>query len=55
MAAFPVGVLPTNNEDTGLTLTTAQYRDASARRGGSMMLVAAPNVAGPAVNPACAA
>ena len=32
-----------------------QYRDDSARRGGPMMLVAAPNLPGPGLSPACAA
>ncbi len=94
-AAFPVGMLPTNKNDTGLTVTTtsvdawradgtpvnqqalgdptvftgkgymllglqadapaAQYRDDSARRGGPMMLLAAPSLPGPGLNPACAA
>lgn len=94
-AAFPVGMLPTNKNDTGLTVTTtsvdawradgtqltqqalgdpavfsgkgymllglqadggaAQYRDDSARRGGPLMLVAAPSLPGPGLNPACAA
>lgn len=94
-AAFPVGVLPTNKNDTGLTVTTTsvdawradgtqltqqalgdptmftgkgymllglqadasagQYRDDSARRGGPMMLVAAPSLPAPGLSPACAA
>lgn len=94
-AAFPVGLLPTNKNDTGLTVSTtsveawradgtevgqgalgdptvftgngymllglrveapaAEYRDDSAHRGGPMMLVAAPSVPGPGLNPACAA
>jgi hypothetical protein len=93
-AAFPVGVLPTNRNDTGLVVqstsvegwradgtqlsqaalgdptafsgngymllglqadaTAAQYRDDSARRGGPMMLLAAPSMSGPGLNPACA-
>ncbi|KAA0111382.1 hypothetical protein [Mycolicibacterium sp. P1-5] len=94
-AAFPVGMMPTNKNDTGLTVTTssvdawradgtqltqqalgdptvftgkgymllglqadasaAQYRDDSAQRGGPMMLVAAPSLPPPGLNPACAA
>jgi hypothetical protein len=94
-AAFPVGMMPTNKNDTGLTVTTssvdawradgtqltqqalgdptvftgkgymllglqadasaAQYRDDSARRGGPMMLLAAPSLPPPGLNPACAA
>ncbi|WP_445167319.1 hypothetical protein ACTXG7_26490 [Mycolicibacterium sp. Dal123E01] len=94
-AAFPVGVLPTNKNDTGLSIMTtsvdgfradgtqltqqalgdptmftgkgymllglqadaggAQYRDDSARRGGPMMLVAAPSLPGTGLSPACAA
>ena len=94
-AAFPVGVLPTNKNDTGLTVTTTsvdawradgtqltqqalgdptvftgkgymllglqadagatQYRDDSARRGGPMMLLAAPSLPAPGLSPACAA
>jgi len=94
-AAFPVGVLPTNKNDTGLSITTtsvdgfradgtqltqqalgdpmvftgkgymllglqadaggAQYRDDSERRGGPMMLVAAPSLPGTGLSPACAA
>jgi hypothetical protein len=93
-AAFPVGLLPTNVNDTGLvvksssasawradgkpitkahlgdpaafngngymllgleaTAVGAQYRDDSARRGGPMMLVAAPTLPGRGLNPACA-
>lgn len=93
-AAFPVGVLPTNKNDTGLVVRTtsvdawradgtqltqaalgdptvftgngymllglqadapaAQYRDDSARRGGPMMLIAAPTLPGPGLDPACA-
>ncbi|MBB3604961.1 hypothetical protein FHT40_004645 [Mycolicibacterium sp. BK556] len=94
-AAFPVGLLPTNKNDTGLTVMTTsvdgfradgtqlteqalgdptvfagkgymllglqadagagQYRDDSVRRGGPMMLVAAPSLPGPGLSPACAA
>jgi hypothetical protein len=93
--AFPVGLLPTNANDTGLTVKTtslsawhangtpvtkaqlgdpggfsgggymllglqaeaiqARYRDDSASRGGPMMLLASPTVAGRGLNPACAA
>ncbi|MCV7198192.1 hypothetical protein [Mycobacterium angelicum] len=94
-AAFPVGLLPTNQNDTGLVvkttsisawradgtpLTKAQlgdpvaftgngymllglsadalgerYRDDSAKRGGPMMLLAAPTLPGRGLNPACSA
>ena len=94
-AAFPVGVLPTNGNDTGVVIKTtslsawhadgtpvtkaqlgdpaafagngymllglqaeaiaARYRDDSAARGGPMMLIAAPTLAGRGLNPACAA
>ena len=94
-AAFPVGVLPTNGNDTGVVIKTtslsawhadgtpvtkaqlgdpaafvgngymllglraeaiaARYRDDSAARGGPMMLVASPTLAGRGLNPACAA
>ncbi len=90
-AAFPVGVLPTNENDTGLVLKTtsvdafradgaqldpsamgdpnafsgngymllgleidglaARYRDDSARRGGPMMVLAAPTLPGPRAEP----
>ncbi len=93
-AAFPVGVLPTNANDTGLVVKTtslsawradgapvtkaqlgdpgaftgngymllgleadaiaARYRDDSAKRGGPLMLLASPTVAGRGLNPACA-
>ncbi|OBK26716.1 hypothetical protein A5634_24540 [Mycobacterium asiaticum] len=93
--AFPVGLLPTNVNDTGLVVKStgvtawradglqigkaqlgdpaaftgngymllnletsaigAQYRDDSARRGGPMMLLAAPTLPGRGLNPACAA
>jgi hypothetical protein len=92
-AAFPVGVLPTNENDTGLVLKTtsvdafradgaklgpaalgdpaafngngymllgleisglaARYRDDSARRGGPMMVLAAPTLPTPGVSHAC--
>jgi hypothetical protein len=92
-AAFPVGVLPTNENDTGLVLKTtsvdafradgaqlnpsamgdptafsgngymllgleidglaARYRDDSARRGGPMMVLAAPTLAAPGLSHAC--
>lgn len=92
-AAFPVGVLPTNVNDTGLTIKTssvdgfsadgaqlaptalgepdaftgngymllgleidglaAQYRDDSARRGGPLMVVAAPTLPPPGLSHAC--
>jgi hypothetical protein len=92
-AAFPVGVLPTNENDTGLVLKTtsvdafradgsqldpsamgdpaafsgkgymllgieisglaARYRDESARRGGPMMLLAAPTLPPPGLSHAC--
>lgn len=94
-AAFPLGVLPTNSNDTGLVVTTssveawrangtplselslgdprvfagngymllgveidavaAKYRDDSQRRGGPMMVLAAPSQPGFGGNPACAA
>ncbi len=94
-AAFPVGLPPTNVNDTGLVLSTtsveawrangtpltpaalgdptafsgsgymllglradavaAEYRDESGRRGGPMMLLAAPTLPPPGLNPACAA
>ncbi|WP_445162350.1 hypothetical protein ACTXG5_03350 [Mycobacterium sp. Dal123C01] len=94
-AAFPVGLMPTNVNDTGLVVKTTslsawradgkpvtqaqlgdptaftgngymllgleadaiadRYRDDSARRGGPMMLLAAPTLPGPGLNPACAA
>ncbi|WIM90426.1 hypothetical protein PT015_20260 [Candidatus Mycobacterium wuenschmannii] len=94
-AAFPVGVLPTKESDTGLVVRTtsaaawrtdgtqlsqqslgdpaaftgtgymllgleastiaAKYRDDSAARGGPMMLVVAPTLPPPGLNPACAA
>jgi len=93
-AAFPVGVLPTNANDTGLVVKTtslsawradgapvtkaqlgdpgaftgngymllgleadaiaARYRDDSAKRGGPLMLLASPTLAGRGLNPACA-
>jgi hypothetical protein len=93
-AAFPVGVLPTNPNDTGLVLKTtsveafgahgaqlgptalgdptafngngymllgleigglaAQYRDDTARRGGPMMVLAAPTLPGDGLSYACA-
>jgi hypothetical protein len=92
-AAFPVGVLPTNENDTGLMLKTAsvdafradgaqlnqsamgdpnafsgngymllgleidglaaRYRDDSARRGGPMMVLAAPSLPAPGLSHAC--
>jgi hypothetical protein len=92
-AAFPVGVLPTNENDTGLVLKTtsvdafradgaqlnpsamgdptafsgngymllgleidglaARYRDDSARRGGPMMVLAAPTLPAPGLSHAC--
>jgi hypothetical protein len=92
-AAFPVGVLPTNENDTGLVLRTtsvdafradgaqldpsamgdpnafsgngymllgleidglaARYRDDSARRGGPMMVLAAPTLPAPGLSHAC--
>lgn len=92
-AAFPVGVLPTNENDTGLVLKTTsvdafradgaqldpsamgdptafsgngymllgleinglaeRYRDDSARRGGPMMVLAAPTLPAPGLSHAC--
>jgi hypothetical protein len=92
-AAFPVGVLPTNENDSGLVLKTtsvdafradgsqldpsamgdpaafsgngymllgieisglaARYRDESARRGGPMMVLAAPTLPPPGLSHAC--
>jgi len=92
-AAFPVGLLPTNENDTGLVLRTtsidafradgaqldpsamgdptafsgngymllgleidglaARYRDDSARRGGPMMVLAAPTLPAPGLSHAC--
>jgi hypothetical protein len=92
-AAFPIGVLPTNENDTGLVLKTtsvdafradgaqldqsamgdptafsgngymllgleiaglaARYRDDSARRGGPMMVLAAPTMPAPGLSHAC--
>ena len=92
-AAFPVGVMPTNENDTGLVLKTtsvdafradgaqlnpsamgdptafsgngymllgleidglaARYRDDSARRGGPMMVLAAPTLPAPGLSHAC--
>jgi hypothetical protein len=92
-AAFPVGVLPTNENDTGLVLKTtsvdafradgaqldpsamgdpnafsgngymllgleidglaARYRDDSSRRGGPMMVLAAPTLPAPGLSHAC--
>ncbi|PJK24034.1 hypothetical protein [Mycolicibacterium goodii] len=92
-AAFPVGVLPTNPNDTGLSIKTTsvdgfsadgaqlaptalgepdafsgngymlvgleisglaqRYRDDSARRGGPLMLVAAPTLPPPGLSHAC--
>jgi hypothetical protein len=92
-AAFPVGVLPTNENDTGVVLKTtsvdafsadgaqldpsamgdptafsgtgymllgleidglaARYRDDSARRGGPMMVLAAPTMPAPGLSHAC--
>jgi hypothetical protein len=92
-AAFPVGVLPTNENDTGLVLKTtsvdafradgaqldpsaigdpnafsgngymltgleidglaARYRDDSAKRGGPMMVLAAPTLPAPGLSHAC--
>jgi hypothetical protein len=92
-AAFPVGLLPTNENDTGLVLKTtsidafradgaqldpsamgdptafsgngymllgleiaglaARYRDDSARRGGPMMVLAAPTLPPPGLSHAC--
>ena len=92
-AAFPVGLLPTNENDTGLVVKTSsvtafhadgtqldptalgdpaaftgngymllaleidglagQYRDDSARRGGPMMLLAAPTLPGDGLSHAC--
>jgi hypothetical protein len=94
-AAFPVGVLPTKESDTGLVVRTssvaawradgsalnqqslgdpaafngsgymllglqadtiaAKYRDDSTARGGPMMLLAAPTLPPPGLNPACTA
>ena len=94
-AAFPVGLLPTKENDTGLVVKTtssdawradgtqltqaslgdpaafigsgymllglsadtiaAKYRDESAARGGPMMLLAAPTLPPPGLNPACSA
>jgi hypothetical protein len=94
-AAFPVGLMPTNKTDAGLTMRTtsvdafradgsqlapdalgdptaftgrgymllglevsglaAQYRDDSARRGGPLMVLAAPTVPGDGLSYACAA
>jgi hypothetical protein len=94
-AAFPVGVLPTKESDTGLVVRTssvaawradgsalnqqslgdpaafngsgymllglqadtiaAKYRDDSSARGGPMMLLAAPTLPPPGLNPACTA
>ncbi|RUP02658.1 MAG: hypothetical protein EKK34_23000 [Mycobacterium sp.] len=94
-APFPVGLPPTNVNDTGLVVKStnvsawradglpinkaqlgdpgafkgdgymllnleagaigAQYRDESARRGGPLMLVAAPSLPGRGLSPACAA
>jgi hypothetical protein len=92
-AAFPIGVLPTNENDTGLVLKStsvdafradgaqldpsamgdptafsgngymllgleiaglaARYRDDSARRGGPMMVLAAPTLPAPGLSHAC--
>lgn len=92
-AAFPVGLLPTNVSDTGITVTTtsveawradgtpltpeslgvpaafagkgsmllglradavaADYREASERRGGPLMLLVNPTLPPPGVSPAC--
>ena len=92
-AAFPIGVLPTNENDTGLVLKTtsvdafradgaqlnpsamgdptafsgngymllgleidglaARYRDDSARRGGPMVVLAAPTLPAPGLSHAC--
>jgi len=92
-AAFPVGMMPTNENDTGLVLKTssvdafradgaqldpsaigdptafsgngymllgleiaglaARYRDDSARRGGPMMVLAAPTLPAPGLSHAC--
>jgi hypothetical protein len=92
-AAFPIGVLPTNENDTGLMLKTtsvdafradgaqlnpsamgdptafsgngymllgleidglaARYRDDSARRGGPMVVLAAPTLPAPGLSHAC--
>jgi hypothetical protein len=92
-AAFPVGLMPTNENDTGLVLKTtsvdafradgaqlnpsamgdptafsgngymllgleidglaARYRDDSARRGGPMMVLAAPTLPAPGLSHAC--
>ena len=94
-AAFPLGMLPSNENDTGLAIKTtsvsawradgtavtqaslgdaavfvgagymllglaadavaARYRAESAARGGPMMLVAAPTLPAPGLNPGCAA
>ncbi|MCV7230083.1 hypothetical protein [Mycolicibacterium komossense] len=94
-AAYPVGVPPTNVNDTGLVVSTtsldawradgaqlsavslgdpaafsgngymllglradavvSEYRDDSARRGGPLMLVVAPTLPPPGLNPACQA
>lgn len=94
-AAFPVGLLPTNINDTGLTVKTTtidafsadgaqlaptalgapeaftgngymllglqvdglarHYRDDSARRDGPLMVVVAPTLPPPGLNPACSA
>ena len=93
-APFPVGLLPTNANDTGLVVKTnslsawradgkpvtkaqlgepaafsgngymllgleadavaARYRDQAAKRGGPLMLLAAPTLPGRGLNPACA-
>jgi hypothetical protein len=92
-AAFPVGLAPTNDSDTGLVVSStsveawradgtpltpealgdpaafvgngymllglqvhavaAAYRDDSSARGGPMMLIAAPTLPPPGINPAC--
>jgi hypothetical protein len=94
-AAFPVGMMPTNENDTGLVVQTtsvdgfsadgaqlaqtalgvpdaftgngymllgldvsglaSRYRDDSAKRGGPLMVVAAPTLPGPGLSYACAA
>lgn len=94
-AAFPVGMLPSNENDTGLAIKTTsvsawradgtaltkaslgdaavftgagymllgltadavavRYRDESTARGGPMMVVTAPTLPGPGLNPGCAA
>ena len=66
-AAFPVGLLPTKENDTGLVVKTtsvaawradtiaAKYRDDSAARGGPIMLLASPSLPAPGLSEACSA